>query len=75
MFGIFTSIVFSTTLGGKGGLKILTRNLFVVFEIEDENDVQYCCVRLSDILFIGSAVFIELFDVSTQKNFKFSYIT
>jgi hypothetical protein len=72
---MFTSIVFSTTLGGKGGLKILTRNLFVVFEIEDENDVQYCCVRLSDILFIGSPVFIELFDVSTQKKFKFSFIT
>jgi hypothetical protein len=71
MFGIFTSIVFSTTLGGKGGLKILTRSLFVVFEIEDENDVQYCCVRLSDILFIGSAVFIELFDVSTQKKLNF----
>ena len=64
---IFTSMVFSTTLGGNGGLKILTRNRFVVLEIEDEIDVQYCCVRLSDIRLIGSAIFIEAFGTSIHE--------
>jgi hypothetical protein len=63
----FTSIVLSTTVDGNGGLKIFTRNLFVVFDIVEEIDVQYCCVRLSDILLIGSAIFMELFGDSIRE--------
>jgi hypothetical protein len=54
-------MVFSTMLGGNGGLKIFTRNRLVVLEMDEEMDVQYCCVRLSDILLRGSAMFIDVF--------------